>query len=181
MGVGVGIPLIVIQILHYVHSIDFTYKPLIIFSYLIFALVFALGYYIDAELTLMYNMWKFHRVEFKKHFWQMVRLFVATVFSMVWLLVVQIYIFYLMTCLNGMGGGDYAMFDMFSQYAAEGFCPKILTVMTYANKSPNGSSFCFAMYDCQMLIPVAVFLWLDEPHDCFRCLGKDPDRHYSHF
>jgi hypothetical protein len=31
------------------------------------------------------------------------------------------------------------------------------------------------------LIPFFVFLAFNKPHDCFKCLGKDPDRRYSIF
>ena len=110
LGIVIGIPFIVSYILIYFH-LPLTYKNLFVFAYVVFTLVFALGYYIDAELTLMFNMWKFHRVEFNKHFGQMVRLFVGTVFSMIWLLAVQIFIFYLMTCLDALVGKDHAMFE----------------------------------------------------------------------
>ena len=109
-GILMGIPFVVIQILHYFH-LSSPYMNLPVFFYLIYALVFALSYYIDAELTLMYKMWKFHRVEFKKHFSQMVRLFVGTVFSMIWLLFVQVFIFYLITCFDALGAEDVAMYD----------------------------------------------------------------------
>lgn len=33
----------------------------------------------------------------------------------------------------------------------------------------------------QYLVPVVFFLLIDKPHDCFQCLGKDPDRIYSSF
>ena len=29
------------------------------------------------------------------------------------------------------------------------------------------------------LVPIWAFFILDKPHDCFRCLGKDPDRIFS--
>ena len=29
------------------------------------------------------------------------------------------------------------------------------------------------------LFPIWAFLTLDTPHDCYRCIGKDPDRIYS--
>ena len=29
------------------------------------------------------------------------------------------------------------------------------------------------------LLPIVAFLILNDPHDCFRCLGKDPDRIFS--
>ena len=32
-----------------------------------------------------------------------------------------------------------------------------------------------------LLIPIWTFFWLHDPHDCYTCLGKDPDRIYSRF
>ena len=31
------------------------------------------------------------------------------------------------------------------------------------------------------LIPFFIFLAFNKPHDCFKCLGKDPERRYSIF
>ena len=36
-------------------------------------------------------------------------------------------------------------------------------------------------YNGLTLLPVLTFYVLDAPHDCFACLGKDPDRIYSIF
>ena len=36
-------------------------------------------------------------------------------------------------------------------------------------------------YSFVYLIPVLTFFALNKPHDCFSCLGKDPDRIYSTF
>ena len=33
--------------------------------------------------------------------------------------------------------------------------------------------------DFVLILPVLLFMLLDDPHDCFVCLGKDPDRIYS--
>ena len=35
------------------------------------------------------------------------------------------------------------------------------------------------IFNCFILLPVVVFFLLDQPHDCFICLGKDPDAIYS--
>lgn len=35
--------------------------------------------------------------------------------------------------------------------------------------------------DLSMLLPVVAFLLLNKPHDCYACLGKDPDRIYSSY
>ena len=32
-----------------------------------------------------------------------------------------------------------------------------------------------------LILPLGVFLALNDPHDCFVCLGRDPDRIYSTF
>ena len=38
----------------------------------------------------------------------------------------------------------------------------------------------FSVYfNSALLTPVVTFLIFDEPHDCFSCLSKDPDRAYS--
>ena len=39
----------------------------------------------------------------------------------------------------------------------------------------------FRTIDMLLLLPVLVFFIFDDPHDCFTCLGKDPDRIYSSF
>ena len=41
--------------------------------------------------------------------------------------------------------------------------------------------FLLNFSDLVILLPVVVFLAFDKPHDCYRCLGKDPDRVYSIF
>lgn len=39
----------------------------------------------------------------------------------------------------------------------------------------------FFSFDVILLSPIALFLFLNEPHDCFVCHGKDPDRIYSSY
>ena len=39
----------------------------------------------------------------------------------------------------------------------------------------------YFVLDLNLVLPVIVFFCFDEPHDCFRCMGKDPDRIYSCF
>ena len=35
------------------------------------------------------------------------------------------------------------------------------------------------LYNSVLLLPLVTFMVLDDPHDCFMCLGKDPERVYS--
>ena len=49
-------------------------------------------------------------------------------------------------------------------------------------ESENSKSYVtaiFCTYNMVELIPFLTFYLLDRPHDCFECLGKDPDRIYS--
>ena len=32
-----------------------------------------------------------------------------------------------------------------------------------------------------LMLPLIAYFWLNDPHDCYTCLGKDPDRIYSRF
>ena len=52
-----------------------------------------------------------------------------------------------------------------------------------ANEKTNFANFGLAelAVDFLILIPVLSFFALDRPHDCYTCLGKDPDRIYSSF
>ena len=39
----------------------------------------------------------------------------------------------------------------------------------------------FVFFAISTQLPVQAFLLLSEPHDCFRCFGKDPNRIYSQY
>ena len=67
-------------------------------------------------------------------------------------------------------------------FAVRGICSwyangfnKVLTADT--NKKQISLMF-FATIIVE-IIPFLAFFLLDQPHDCFICLGKDPDRVYS--
>ena len=42
-------------------------------------------------------------------------------------------------------------------------------------------SLIYFVINVLQLFPFLMFFLLDQPHDCFVCLGKDPDRIYSRF
>ena len=42
-------------------------------------------------------------------------------------------------------------------------------------------AYVYIKINCLLILPVVAFMILDDPHDCFMCLGKDPDRPYSIF
>ena len=51
-------------------------------------------------------------------------------------------------------------------------------VYNYASKKYDLEEFRMTMF---LLLPVVAYFLLNEPHDCYMCYGKDPDRVYSIF
>ena len=141
--------------------------------------VLVMAYYQDSVLNLLINMYKFHRLEFKKHFWKMMRLFIFTEFGLLWMCVIELLVTYEATCLKAYLKDNEAMFD--DTLTEESFCPHILHYFEKFNKNTNVASMQFALYYFQLLLPVIIFLMFDDPHDCFTCIGKDPVRKYSRF
>ena len=56
------------------------------------------------------------------------------------------------------------------------FCHKI---QSWANVGGKDFLTYFAVLLLLELVPICAFLSLNNPHDCFKCLGKDPDRKFS--
>ena len=46
---------------------------------------------------------------------------------------------------------------------------------------PRLHTYAYAIMQSLLLLPINVFFAFNDPHDCFVCLGKDPDRKYSRF
>lgn len=141
--------------------------------------VFVMSYYQYNVLSLLMNMYKFHRIEFKKHFCKMIRLFIFTEFALLWMCAVELCLLYEFLCTKAYLKDNLAMFDVFS--TEEDVCFRIIDFFGRFNKNSNIASMPFALYYIQLLLPVVVFLMFDDPHDCFTCLGKDPERKYSRF
>jgi len=60
----------------------------------------------------------------------------------------------------------------------DGVC---LTDNKWVEITPAIAGLEFLVFDCYLMLPVVSFLLVNKPHDCYTCLGKDPDRVYSSF
>ena len=47
--------------------------------------------------------------------------------------------------------------------------------------TPKRQSVAYLAFIGIELLPFVFYFWFNEPHDCFKCLGKDPERRYSIF
>mmetsp|Transcript_6079 Transcript_6079/g.8183 ORF Transcript_6079/g.8183 Transcript_6079/m.8183 type:complete len:116 (+) Transcript_6079:42-389(+) len=115
----------------------------------------------------MLEMFKHHRMAFHSHKWSLSVLFVATEISLVILVLVLAYWTVYLQCL---GTRDYL------KEQEVGIC-SIYDLNDFSNFFFYGE----ILPDYALSIPVGAFFILNKPHDCYMCLGKDPERIYSRF
>ena len=60
-------------------------------------------------------------------------------------------------------------------------CNLISNLMGSYIDDPRLHTYAYAFMQSLILLPIIVFFAFNDPHDCFVCLGKDPDRKYSRF
>ena len=91
----------------------------------------------------------------------------------------QVMGFWQLICVKAKQLGNLAMYEKGD--SSDNFCAEIdKSTINWARSSLEFSQLQL-MYDLTVLLPVVTFLLFDDPHDCFACLGKDPDRIYSSF
>ena len=73
------------------------------------------------------------------------------------------------------------MYDRNAPIEEAGMCYTILAQSEQSLGDIKGWGELIIFFDILIMLPVIFFLLLDDPHDCFTCLGKDPDRVYSSF
>ena len=93
----------------------------------------------------------------------------------------ELSLYYELLCVEAFLFHNDAVWDVFNTEEDDDLCFKVIEFFGSFNKNANTASMPFALYYVQLLLPVVVFLMFDDPHDCFKCLGKDPERKYSRF
>ena len=58
-------------------------------------------------------------------------------------------------------------------------CSKVINTFILDVTTLNGAARYSLYFNLMTILPVIVFFLLNEPHDCFTCLGKNPDHIYS--
>lgn len=58
------------------------------------------------------------------------------------------------------------------------FCTGVQQLTSF---TPEETSITYVSFITAELLPFLFFFALNDPHDCFQCLGKDPERRYSVF
>ena len=150
--------------------------------YFVVGLVFVTSAYISTEVPLLRDMRKFHRFEYEKHSSRMLVIFVITTLSLCSVILFETGVFYSYVCAYGFfinGEDQLAIFDPFVD--KPGMCLFFDEYYIKMFGTTQNIGFVLWIVDFTILIPPVTFFFLDNPHDCFVCFGKDPDRIYSIF
>ena len=125
-------------------------------------------------------MYRFHIMEFKAHIKNMLVLFISTEITLVFSLMAILIGYYTSLCYKDAldDNSSHAMFDRNADQI--GLC-QLANYFMNRVKSVKAFSWQLTEFNFAILLTVGVFLLFDSPHDCFVCLGKDPDRIYSRF
>ena len=146
-------------------------------GYLVLLFVILSNAFCSSMIRLIRIIYKWHRMAFRTHVKQLVVLSVITMGCIIWLITVQLILFYGCICVYYEDNEA-----MVSTVGDHSFCSFFETVInkTVRNNS-NMWGYLNTMDSIAMLTAVIAFYALENPHDCFACFGKDPDRVYSGF
>ena len=112
--------------------------------------------YMNFNLKLLQVMHKRHRLEFKKHALQQITNVLGTAFCILTLIYAD-YI-YLLGCICRL---DFSYCKSHKDFTHN---------PSYGTETDIG----IALLNGIMLIPLWAYFFFNKPHDCFKCLGKDP-------
>ena len=155
----------------FVPNTDFYYVTMVQSGLMLFILIFTLQEYLWSSTTRMCLMFKRHKYEYKRHAVRLISLQCIILFSLTYAVIG----FYSVTLVS-------ACLSSETNYLEAGerndFCVMVFTI---TNVSPRQASLTYLCFIIAELLPFVFFFSLNDPHDCFSCLGKDPDRRYSVF
>ena len=138
--------------------------------------------YFWTQLNLCYLMWTKHRFEFWRHSYNMIALLIVTPVS-TWISSIFSWLWLLRTICDGdenMLNESLKDAGIVNDCMATGLCNAVLERFN-DRKYGFFSSPWQAGYSFFSILPFLTFLILNKPHDCYRCVGKDPERKYSKF
>ena len=128
-------------------------------------------------------MYRYHRLEFYNHRKRIIALLFTTSASLLLLFIFAVMGFYLTFCMaeiSEMHVGEDG--DKEAAFESDGICGWYTDGFENVLLSDNSKQYLSLMFFLTIaieLVPLLAFFALDQPHDCFVCLGKDPDRIYS--
>ena len=130
-------------------------------------------------------MYRYHRFTFNKHATKIGILFIITLITLLLDLYEQVTQFYAFSCMMSTQGldsdADLAWYDPSFPEDEQGICRWYSNLFYGGFANLKNFSNVQHYTNWTIFVPILAFLLLDQPHDCYTCLGKDPDRIYSIF
>ena len=131
--------------------------------------VLATHEYFSGALTFIVTMYNLHAFEFNRHASRTILLSSSILIAIVSSLFGFYFTIVVSSCLIAQENmGVENKLDL---------CFNIFPV----DMNPNLSATLYFWFILFELLPFIFYFTLNRPHDCFRCLGKDPDRRFSKF
>ena len=159
----------VISLLPFLKFINLNYIVVMQMAVFIAVFVLAIHEYFFGAVTFILTMFKLHRFEFERHACRTILLSSAILLSILSSLFGFYFTIVVSSCLIAQGNmGIINKLDL---------CFNIFPV----NLNPEISARLYFWFISFELLPFIFYFILDKPHDCFICLGKDPDRRFSKF
>ena len=150
-------------------SIDLTYILIGQSATMIALLSWITREYFFGAITFISTMYSFHRYEFKRH---AVRSILLSAFTTITLIYVLFGIYFLIVV-----NSCYVSQLNMQRKHRQDLCFSILP-SRFTPDLASESYFVFIIFE---LLPFTLYFILQRPHDCFVCLGKDPERRFSTF
>ena len=162
-----------ILVIIFVPSFNFYYVCMVQGAMSLFILALTLQEYIWSSMTRLCLMRKLHRYEYHQHACRLIGLQVAIIISLSY----AVLGFYSVTLAAGCVWSESKYLpDEMTQHASNDICFSIFNI----NGSPT-PPLTYLGFIVAELLPFVFYFWLNNPHDCFHCVGKDPDRRFSVF
>ena len=139
--------------------------------YLFGLTVFTIAIYNSSTLGLIYQMYCDHYMAFRGHIKSQMVLFISTEITLVALAGIQGWLSMINTCLSDKEE------IVGSIFRPTGICSSILP----SNFEKRYFALSYLAVEFSLLLQIMAFFLFNKPHDCYRCLGKDPERIYSRF
>ena len=135
--------------------------------------IICLQVYFWSNLKSMYRMYVEHRLEFRKHICNLTCLHLMTLVALVNMIYASVLWQGIWMCKIEQDKFQGVDLD------EDSICVKYLNVKY--READVYSMLSWVQNIILELFPIWSFLLFYKPHDCFRCLGKDPDRIFSSF
>lgn len=147
---------------------------LILYSLECFSAFLLIPFVFYSASTLLIKMYSKHHFVFKSH-WK-----VYTILACSFVFTSSLIFFFSFMNAEGIicqltDGIEFLINNEFFLHSEHNYCTEIFDRLYKFDTQDEGIMITTCVEFLIGLIPITIFLFTNKPHDCFKCLGKDPD------